>query len=73
MMQDTQPQFEIGERVFIRDEQDRVLGRYPYTVGKRFRYGGEAAWSWNYTLLGIRGNPVTTVFEDQLVKREVPA
>lgn len=65
----TQPQFEIGEPVFIKDEQDRVLGRYPYTVGRRFRYGGESVWSWNYVLHGIGGKPVTTVFEDQLVRR----
>lgn len=65
-----EPQFEIGDPVFIRDEQDRVLGKYPYTIGRRFRYGGEACWSWNYVLHGIEGRPITTVFEDQIVKRE---
>ena len=63
------PRFKVGDRVFIRDEDDRVLGKYPYTVGRRYRYGGDVIWTWSYDLHGITGERVTTVFEDQVVAR----
>lgn len=61
-----EPRFSVGDRVFICGERDSVLGRYPYTVGSRFRYGGATCWSWNYGLLGISGHALATVFEDQI-------
>lgn len=64
-----EPRFAVGDPVWIRGEVDRVIGRYPYRVAGRFRYGGATCWSWRYRLVGITGTLLTTAFEDQLEGR----
>jgi hypothetical protein len=66
---DTEPLFAPGDPVFIRDETDSILQKYPYTVGRRYRYGGATCKSWLYELHGIRGTRIGSAFEDQLVAR----